>query len=111
MDTVSGGKLLLRNNQPDGFDCPGCAWPDPPKHTSAFEFCENGAKAVSWEATKKRATPAVFAAHTVSELLRWPDRDIENLGPHHPPDGLLTPLRTPMSRSPGTRLSPRSRRG
>jgi len=79
MDTVSGGKLLLRNNQPDGFDCPGCAWPDP-KHTSAFEFCENGAKAVSWEATKKRATPAVFAAHTVSELLGWSDRDIENLG-------------------------------
>jgi molybdopterin-dependent oxidoreductase alpha subunit len=79
MDTVSGGKLLLRNNQPDGFDCPGCAWPDP-KHTSAFEFCENGAKAVSWEATKKRATPAVFAAHPVSELLGWSDRDIENLG-------------------------------
>ena len=79
MDTVSGGKLLLRNNQPDGFDCPGCAWPDP-KHTSAFEFCENGAKAVSWEATKKRATPAVFAAHTVSTLLSWSDRDIENLG-------------------------------
>jgi molybdopterin-dependent oxidoreductase alpha subunit len=79
MDTVSGGKLLLKNNQPDGFDCPGCAWPDP-KHTSAFEFCENGAKAVSWEATKKRATPAVFAAHTVSELLSWPDHDIENLG-------------------------------
>ena len=79
MDTVSGGKLLLRNNQPDGFDCPGCAWPDP-KHTSAFEFCENGAKAVSWEATKKRATPAVFAAHTVSDLWNWSDRDIENLG-------------------------------
>jgi molybdopterin-dependent oxidoreductase alpha subunit len=79
MDTVSGGKLLLRNNQPDGFDCPGCAWPDP-KHTSAFEFCENGAKAVSWEATKRRATPAVFAAHTVTELLSWSDRDIENLG-------------------------------
>ena len=79
MDTVSGGKLLLRNNQPTGFDCPGCAWPDP-KHTSTFEFCENGAKAVSWEATKKRATPAVFAAHRVSELLSWTDRDIENLG-------------------------------
>jgi molybdopterin-dependent oxidoreductase alpha subunit len=79
MDTVSGGKLLLKNNQPDGFDCPGCAWPDP-KHTSAFEFCENGAKAVSWEATNKRATPEVFAAHTVSELLTWSDRDIENLG-------------------------------
>ncbi len=79
MDTVSGGKLLLKNNQPDGFDCPGCAWPDP-KHTSAFEFCENGAKAVSWEATKKRATPQVFAQHSVSELLTWTDHAIENLG-------------------------------
>ncbi|GAB0119371.1 FdhF/YdeP family oxidoreductase [Acidisoma sp. 7E03] len=79
MDAVSGGKLLLRNNQPHGFDCPGCAWPDP-KHTSTFEFCENGAKAVSWEATKKRATPEVFAQHTVSELLGWSDHQIENLG-------------------------------
>jgi molybdopterin-dependent oxidoreductase alpha subunit len=79
MDAVSGSKTLLRNNQPDGFDCPGCAWPDP-KHTSTFEFCENGAKAVTWEATKKRATPEVFAQHTVSELLSWHDHDIENLG-------------------------------
>jgi molybdopterin-dependent oxidoreductase alpha subunit len=79
MDYAVGTRLLLQNNQPDGFDCPGCAWPDP-KHTSTFEFCENGAKAVSWEATKKRATPAVFAAHTVTELLGWSDHEIENLG-------------------------------
>ncbi|APW37995.1 CbbBc protein [Rhodoferax koreense] len=79
MNAVAGAKIMLRNNQPDGFDCPGCAWPDP-KHTSAFEFCENGAKAVSWEATDKRATPEVFAAHTVTELLAWNDHDIENLG-------------------------------
>ncbi|HEY0651153.1 MAG TPA: CbbBc protein, partial [Phenylobacterium sp.] len=46
---VEGGRTLLHANQPDGFDCPGCAWPDP-KHTSSFEFCENGAKAVAWEA-------------------------------------------------------------
>ncbi|WLI78500.1 FdhF/YdeP family oxidoreductase [Kosakonia sp. H02] len=58
---------LFRVNQPQGFDCPGCAWPDP-QHTSSFEFCENGAKAVSWEATSKRATPEFFATHTVSEL-------------------------------------------
>ena len=51
---------LRRVNQPTGFDCPGCAWPDP-QHTSSFEFCENGAKAVSWEATGKRATPDFFA--------------------------------------------------
>jgi hypothetical protein len=53
---VSGAKTLLHMNQPEGFDCPGCAWPDP-KHTSSFEFCENGAKAVAWEATVNRCTP------------------------------------------------------
>ena len=53
---VKGTETLLHNNQPDGLDCPGCAWPDP-KHTSSFEFCENGAKAVTWEATKKRTPP------------------------------------------------------
>lgn len=70
---------LLTMNQPHGFDCPGCAWPDP-KHTSSFEFCENGAKAVSWEATAKRTTPEFFAAHTVSELWGWQDYDLENEG-------------------------------
>jgi len=58
---------LFKVNQPQGFDCPGCAWPDP-RHGSSFEFCENGAKAVSWEATSKRTTPEFFSAHTVSEL-------------------------------------------
>ena len=58
---------LGRVNKHAGFDCPGCAWPDP-KHTTSFEFCENGAKAVTWEATAKRATPEFFASHTVSEL-------------------------------------------
>jgi molybdopterin-dependent oxidoreductase alpha subunit len=70
---------LLTMNQPAGFDCPGCAWPDP-KHTSSFEFCENGAKAVSWEATSKRTTPEFFADHTVSELWEWHDHDLENHG-------------------------------
>jgi molybdopterin-dependent oxidoreductase alpha subunit len=70
---------LLTMNQPHGFDCPGCAWPDP-KHTSSFEFCENGAKAVAWEATAKRTTPAFFAAHTVSELWNLSDFDLENQG-------------------------------
>ncbi len=60
-------KTLLRLNQPAGFDCPGCAWPDP-DHTSAFEFCENGAKAVAEEATVRRATPELFARHPVSDL-------------------------------------------
>jgi len=76
---VDGVKTLLRTNQPDGFDCPGCAWPDP-KHTSSFEFCENGAKAVTWEATSKRTTPEFFAIHPVSELLSWSDYALENEG-------------------------------
>ncbi|MDB5424272.1 MAG: oxidoreductase alpha (molybdopterin) subunit [Phenylobacterium sp.] len=79
MAVVSDTRALLRVNQPAGFDCPGCAWPDP-RHTSSFEFCENGAKAVSWEATSKRTTPEFFAAHTVSELWNWADFDLENEG-------------------------------
>lgn len=79
MAVVKETRGLLSMNQPHGFDCPGCAWPDP-KHTSSFEFCENGAKAVAWEATAKRTTPAFFAAHTVSELWNWSDFDLENEG-------------------------------
>ena len=52
MKTSTDTRALLQMNQQDGFDCPGCAWPDP-KHTSSFEFCENGVKAVAAEATSK----------------------------------------------------------
>jgi molybdopterin-dependent oxidoreductase alpha subunit len=79
MAVVKETRGLLTMNQPHGFDCPGCAWPDP-KHTSSFEFCENGAKAVAWEATAKRTTPEFFAAHAVSELWEWSDFDLENEG-------------------------------
>ncbi|GAA0408813.1 FdhF/YdeP family oxidoreductase [Streptomyces luteireticuli] len=58
---------LLRVNQKDGFDCPGCAWPEGDKRHAA-EFCENGAKAVAEEATLRRVTPGFFAAHPVSDL-------------------------------------------
>ncbi|NUV74745.1 FdhF/YdeP family oxidoreductase [Streptomyces fungicidicus] len=58
---------LLRVNQKDGFDCPGCAWPEPDKRHAA-EFCENGAKAVAEEATLRRVTPAFFAEHSVAGL-------------------------------------------
>ena len=64
---LKGSVSLLSMNQPDGFDCPGCAWPDP-QHTSSFEFCENGAKAVSFELTKRRVTREFFAAHAVQAL-------------------------------------------
>lgn len=76
---VVGATTLLRLNQPLGFDCPGCAWPDP-KYTSSSEFCENGGKAVAWEATAKRCTPEFFAAHTVTELLQWVDYELEMAG-------------------------------
>ncbi|MBX3485352.1 FdhF/YdeP family oxidoreductase [Phenylobacterium sp.] len=76
---LEGGRTLMRANKPEGFDCPGCAWPDP-KHTSSFEFCENGAKAVAWEATSKRATPELISAHTLAELRTWSDHVIEDAG-------------------------------
>ena len=62
-------KTLLRLNQAEGFDCPSCAWPDPEVgHRHTAEFCENGAKAVSEEATRTRATPEFFATHSIAEL-------------------------------------------
>src|SRR5271163_2263764 len=79
MAIVKETRGLLSMNHPHGFDCPGCAWPDP-KHTSSFEFCENGAKAVSFELTKRRVTPEFFAAHTVSELERQSDYWLEEQG-------------------------------
>lgn len=70
---------LSKMNQPTGFDCPGCAWPDR-KHTASFEFCENGAKALAWEATSKRVTPEFFAGQTVTKLLQLSDYELEGLG-------------------------------
>ncbi|MEU2024825.1 FdhF/YdeP family oxidoreductase [Streptomyces sp. NPDC016469] len=60
-------QTLLKVNQKDGFDCPGCAWPEGDKRHTA-EFCENGVKAVAEEATLRRVTPDFFAAHPVSDL-------------------------------------------
>ncbi|MDQ1198429.1 FdhF/YdeP family oxidoreductase [Agrobacterium sp. SORGH_AS 787] len=76
---LSNVKTLLKTNQPDGFDCPGCAWGDP-EHGSSFEFCENGVKAVSWEATEARVPPEFFAEHTVSTLSQWSDYELEKQG-------------------------------
>ncbi|WP_299845742.1 hypothetical protein [uncultured Jannaschia sp.] len=76
---VEGSRALLKANQPKGFDCPGCAWPDP-KHTSAFEFCENGAKAVTWESTAKRIGPEFFSEHSVRALWQQSDHWLEQQG-------------------------------
>ncbi|WP_371792552.1 FdhF/YdeP family oxidoreductase [Streptomyces sp. NBC_01471] len=67
MGVVRTARTLLKVNQKDGFDCPGCAWPEGDKRHTA-EFCENGAKAVAEEATLRRVTPAFFAAHPVADL-------------------------------------------
>lgn len=74
-----GAKTMLSANQPDGFDCPGCAWGDP-EHGSSFEFCENGVKAVAWEATRDRVMPEFFASHSVTALRGWSDYDLEHQG-------------------------------
>ncbi|MCH6229927.1 FdhF/YdeP family oxidoreductase [Microbacterium sp. CFH 31415] len=67
MGVTRSVQTLLRVNQKDGFDCPGCAWPEEDKRHIA-EFCENGAKAVAEEATLRRVDPEFFAAHSIDEL-------------------------------------------
>jgi len=76
---IKGANTLLRANQPTGFDCPGCAWPDRNAH-STFEFCENGVKAVANEATGKRVGRGFFAEHAVQWLARQDDRFLEAQG-------------------------------
>lgn len=64
---------LSRLNQRHGFDCPGCAWPEEHGGRKLAEFCENGAKAVAEEATKRRVTADFFARHSVAELAEKPE--------------------------------------
>jgi formate dehydrogenase major subunit len=67
-------RTLLKLNQVDGFDCQGCAWPDPdPSHRHTAEFCENGAKAVAEEATKDHILPAFFAENSIEDLRQHTD--------------------------------------
>jgi len=72
-------KTLAMVNQKSGFDCPGCAWPDP-EHRTYFEFCENGAKAVADEATKARAGPDFFSKHSIQDLANKSDFWLNNQG-------------------------------
>ena len=68
-------------NQVTGFDCPGCAWPDPASgERSHAEFCENGAKAVAWEATRARVDREFFARHTIEDLRTLSDHELERSG-------------------------------
>ncbi|MDK2778368.1 MAG: FdhF/YdeP family oxidoreductase [Pseudomonadota bacterium] len=72
-------KSLLKTNQQDGFDCPGCAWGDK-QDPARFRFCENGAKAVNWEATKKQVDAGFFARYPVSWLKQQNDYYLEYQG-------------------------------
>ncbi len=70
----------LHVNKKDGFDCQSCAWPSPDGKRHLAEFCENGAKAIASEATKKRATPEFFARHSVDELAERSDQWLNDQG-------------------------------
>ncbi|MBM4358117.1 MAG: FdhF/YdeP family oxidoreductase [Deltaproteobacteria bacterium] len=83
-------RVLTEVNQRDGFDCPGCAWPDP-GHRSLAEFCENGARAVTHEADRRRVDRAFFAAHSLAALRAETDHWLEQQGR----------LVEPMVRRPG----------
>ncbi len=81
MGLSRGFKALLTLNQKDGFDCPGCAWPDPDDERSPIaEYCENGAKAIAEEATSKRLTAKFFAENSVAALAEHNDYEIGKKG-------------------------------
>ncbi len=69
----SAMRILARMNQKDGFDCPGCAWPDPDDRAALTEFCENGAKAAAWETTTRRLDWEFFQRYSIDELSRKSD--------------------------------------
>jgi molybdopterin-dependent oxidoreductase alpha subunit len=76
-------KSLFSLNQVDGYDCPGCAWPDPDDasdRSSLGEYCENGVKAIAEETTAERVTPEFLAQHTVEEMSHWSDYKIGKSG-------------------------------
>ncbi|MGH3416177.1 MAG: molybdopterin-dependent oxidoreductase, partial [Actinocrinis sp.] len=78
MGPVRSLRTLTALNQVDGFDCPSCAWPDPePGQRKTAEFCENGAKATAWEATRKRADRDFFATHSIEQLRGLDDHQLE----------------------------------
>jgi molybdopterin-dependent oxidoreductase alpha subunit len=72
-------RALLKTNQNGGFDCPGCAWGDSPED-GRVKFCENGAKAVNWEATKRRVDAGFFSRYSVSQLREQSDYWLEYQG-------------------------------
>jgi len=77
---VRTARSLLRLNQRDGTDCPGCAWPESQGHRKTAEFCENGAKAVAEEATLRTVTPEFWAKHSIAELAEKTEYWLGNQG-------------------------------
>ena len=90
---VRGTRALSVLNQPGGVDCPSCAWPDPDSHRAMAEFCENGAKAIAWEADTRRLDAAFFQQHSIDDLAKQSDY-------WHGQQGRLT---EPMVLRPGSR--------
>ncbi|MBC2602685.1 FdhF/YdeP family oxidoreductase [Puniceicoccus vermicola] len=78
--TKRSAQALYRLNQKGGFDCPSCAWPDPDDERSRFEFCENGAKAVATETTRKRIGAEFFEKYSVTELAEQSDYWLNDVG-------------------------------
>ncbi|MFN8355410.1 MAG: FdhF/YdeP family oxidoreductase [Spirosomataceae bacterium] len=81
MDAPDALKISLKVNQKGGFDCPGCAWPDPDDERSMLgEYCENGIKALAEEATNRRIGASFFKNHSVIELANWSDFELGKSG-------------------------------
>lgn len=72
-------RAMLQTNQNGGFDCPGCAWGEAPKE-GHIRFCENGAKAVNWEASGRGVDREFFARHSLEDLLAEDDYWLEYQG-------------------------------
>ena len=104
-----GARALLEVNQADGFDCPGCAWPEPGDRSHA-EFCENGAKAVAEEATLRRVDGDFFARHTVADLAGRSDHWLGPAGTAHRAGRAAAGGRPLRGRRLGRGLRPRRRR-
>ena len=77
-----GVKTLFKLNQPEGLDCPSCAWPDPDaKDVSKIaEYCENGAKAIAWESSVNKIEASFFQQHSINDLLEKSDHWLEKQG-------------------------------
>jgi molybdopterin-dependent oxidoreductase alpha subunit len=81
MNPTDAVRTMFKINQKGGFDCPGCAWPDPDDDRSALgEYCENGIKAIAEEATKKMLNADFFKQNSVQDLSKWSDFDIGKSG-------------------------------